>query len=72
MATEYFTIVQGGRHVGVGHVDTETGIGTINLIGSGVYRIAGEIAQDGNHDRLPGPGCNQPPVSESTDEELPF
>ena len=27
---------------------------------------------DGKHERLPGPGCNQPPVAQSEEEQTPF
>lgn len=78
MATEHFTIKQGGLWRGFGEIDTETGNGKI-LLKRHKYRFKSVDISNWDGDvheslsKLPGPGCNQPPVAESSDDvELPF
>lgn len=59
MATEHFTIMQGGRRVGEGSINTESGYGKMNLHGLvfyfEAYRAYSTVPHEseGNHERLP-------------------
>lgn len=65
MSIEYFRVYQDGTERGRGMIDRGNGEGYLQLSGI-VYRIKEKRQGDswGNYERLPGPGSNQPPVSE--------
>lgn len=75
MKNQYYRLIKDGIEEGHGMIDPEKNEGFLQ-IGKQIYRIVEKQASEqwntGHHEKLPPPGCNQPPLAASDQQEIPF